>query len=52
MFSVSHPVTDGLKFIIRNAEVREDIALVYGNRMSAECRLLSFVIVILSVSVF
>ena len=38
---------DSLKFIIRNAEVREDIALVYGNQMAAECRLPSFVIIIL-----
>ena len=34
-----------------NAEVHEDIALVYGNRMAAECRLPSFVI-ILTVSFF
>ena len=39
-------------FIIRNTEVCEDIALVYGNRMAAECRLSSFVIVILTVSLF
>ena len=39
-------------FIIRNAEVREDIALVYGNRMAAECRLPSFVIIILTISLF
>ena len=39
--------------IIRNAEVREDIALVYANQMAAaECRLPSFVIIILTVSLF
>ena len=39
-------------FIIRNAEVRKEIALVYGNRMAAECRLPNFVIIILTVSLF
>jgi len=43
---------DGLKFIFCNAEVHEDIALVYGNRMAAECSLTSFVIIILTVSLF
>ena len=41
-----------LKFIIRNAEVRKDIALVYRNQMAAECGLPSFVIIILTVSLF
>ena len=45
-------VKTALNFIIRNAEVRKDIALVYGNRMAAECRLSSFVIIILTVSLF
>ena len=45
-------VKTALKFIIRNTEVREDIAIVYGNRMTAECRLPSFVIIILTVSFF
>ena len=35
-----------------NAEVREDVALVYGSRMAAECRLPSFVIIILTISLF
>ena len=42
---------DGLKFIMRNTEVREDIPIVYENWMAAECRLLNFVI-ILAVSLF
>ena len=36
--------------MIRNTEVREDMAIVYGSRMAANCRFHSFVIVILTVS--
>ena len=32
-----------------NTEVRKDVAIVYGNQMAAECRLLDFIIVILTV---
>ena len=38
---------DGLNFITRNAEVCEDIPIVYGNRMAAECNLLNVVVIIL-----
>ena len=42
-----------LTFFFRNMEVRrDDIAVVYKNWMAAECRLLSFVIVILIISLF
>ena len=41
----------GTKLGIRNVEVCEDIAIVYRNQMAAECRLLSFVI-ILTISFF
>ena len=35
---------------MHNMEVRKDIAIVYGNGMAAECRLLKFVLVILTIS--
>ena len=42
----------GLNFIIHNTEVCTSIAIVYGNWMAAECRLLRFIIIILTISPF
>ena len=38
--------------IIRNTEVRKNIVIVYGNWMAANCRLLNFVIVTLTINLF
>ena len=50
--STLRTVKMALNLLFVTRKLREDIALVYGNRMAAECRLLRFVIIILTVSLF